>query len=120
MILLLVGDIKLGTENAIKKYVFRIVSSCVLAMMLIQFDSLHMFGYTQAKIEEEHQQIAELVRNEQLLGRWDYSEIVIMPAFSETIDDRCSFSPNPKRDGVHYNVVLKYYDLDLRTEVIFE
>lgn len=120
MILLLAGGIQLRAENTIKKYVFGIVSSCILVMALIQFDSLYMFVHTQAKIEEERQHIAELVRNEQLLGRWDYSEIVIMPAFSETIDGRCLFSPNPKRDGVHYNIVLRYYDLDLRTEVIFE
>ena len=123
LILLLAGNMELKAKSPINRFIFRMVSVCIFACALIQFDSLHMFVHSQAEIGEERQHIAELVHEEQLLGRWDYSETVVMPAFSETIDGRCLLGPpNPEKGNPYYDygIIQRYYDLDPQTKIIFE
>ena len=74
-------------------------------------------------ISRERTEIAKLVKDKQRLNEWDYEQdTMYFPAYERTStgDGLVGKRYNPTADDVYYTILLQYYELDIRTNMVYE
>lgn len=95
-----------------------IVICLIVAILFVQIDRYAILLANINKIQEKREYLIELVKEEQLLGIWDYDKTLILPRFSED-QLYAAASPQPFNDLIHYQVFLSFYELNPETLVLF-
>lgn len=120
---ILVQNILINQSNA--NYVTKWWRGCFRTVSLITCASVYsvfIFLHSQNEVANKRQMIAEEVKKQQALGTWDYNSFVIMPVYSVSADGRELVGEdrkNPINRDAYYPFLLRYYDLEADTKVIF-
>lgn len=123
---ILMSQIKNGmavVSNKLKKTLM--IFFVLTTIFVIDLDSF--FVKRQVDVEKERLEIAKVIRERQLLGEWDFNQIVNFPEFTKDAMGRRmlieledgSSRVNPSNNDVYYKFMLQHYKLDEKTKILF-
>lgn len=117
LILTVFKNVNFETRNHCARRIMTAGFSLFLFVTFINCDTMYIYSHNQAEIASERQRVADLVRDEQLLGRWDYENMTaVMPRYESVFG---ADKTNPDIASGYYYIILKYYKLDNKTQLIF-
>lgn len=100
----------------------RICFWCVGLIAFFNVYSIFMFLHEQNEVAAKRQFIAEEVKRQQILGMWDYNSFAIMPVYCASgsgMELVGETRKNPINADAYYPFLLRYYDLDPDTKILF-
>lgn len=94
----------------------------VCALAFISLESIFSFLHLQRNVANKRENIANEIRERQEMGEWDYDFFVIMPRYDSVGDGKRMIGEertNPTNIDVYYPFLLRYYDLNQGTKILF-